>query len=55
MALSYFAEYKGGGFSTDLPLDIKGYDRNLGTLKKYLWLDSRTRALRITVNTYESY
>jgi hypothetical protein len=52
MALSYFADYKGGGFSTDLPLDIKGYDRNLGTLKNYLWLDSRTRALRITVNTY---
>jgi hypothetical protein len=52
MALSYFADYKGGGFTTDIPLDVEGYDLSVGTLKRHWWLDKRTRALRVTVNTY---
>ena len=46
MALSYFADYKGGGFSTYPSLDIDVCDSEIGLLKRYLWLDSRSRALR---------
>jgi|EP00505_MAST-04D_sp_SCG-Rhode-Island_P003978 hypothetical protein len=51
-ALSYFSDYTGGGYTADIPLYQEEFDSQIGTLKRYMWLDSKTRAVEVTTNLY---
>lgn len=46
--------YPGSGFILDLPLNLTGAQTRLTELNNWAWLDDRTRAVVIEINTYNA-
>lgn len=49
--VGYHGVYPGSGFVLDLPLDLTGAIRRLRELEEWKWIDIRTRAVIIELNT----
>ena len=51
-ALTYFSSYDGAGYTADVSIKQELFDKEIGTLKRNMWIDSKTRAVEIVTNVY---